>query len=65
MLLELLVQDDGTVTDVSVKQSSGYARLDRAAVDAVQRWRYTPAQQNGQPIEYRYLQPVTFSLRAH
>ncbi len=62
-MLELLVRVDGSVSDLKIKQSSGFARLDRAALDAVRRWRYTPAQQDGQPIEYRYLQPVTFGFR--
>jgi TonB family protein len=30
----------GTVTSVTVKQSTGHALLDRCAVEALRRWRY-------------------------
>lgn len=63
VLLELLVMPDGSVGDIRIKASSGHPRLDRSALEAVRRWRYTPAQQGGKPIEYRYLQPITFGLR--
>lgn len=63
VLLELLVLADGRVTDVKIKESSGYPRLDQSALDAVKRWRYKPAQRGGVAIEYRYQQPITFSLR--
>ncbi|MGB1062211.1 MAG: energy transducer TonB [Ketobacter sp.] len=32
-------------------------------MEAVRRWKYNPATRGGQPIDYRYLQPVTFSLK--
>ncbi len=64
VLLELWVGADGSVSEVSIKRSSGFVRLDRAAREAVRRWRYIPARQGNRPIEYRYLQPITFGLRA-
>jgi len=63
VLLELLVLADGSVTDVRVKKSSGHPRLDQSALNAVKRWRYTPATRAGVAIEYRYLQPIKFDLR--
>ena len=63
VLLELLVLADGSVTEVEIKESSGYPRLDKSALDAVKRWRYTPAKLGGVAIEYWYLQPITFGLR--
>jgi protein TonB len=63
VLLELLVLADGSVTDVRVKKSSGHPRLDQSAMNAVKRWRYTPATRGGVAIEYRYLQPIKFDLR--
>lgn len=62
VLLELLVLKNGRVEEVKVKESSGYPRLDKSAIDAVRRWKYNPATRGGEPIDYRYLQPVTFSL---
>ena len=63
VLLELMVRKDGTVNEVRIKESSGYPRLDKSAKEAVRRWKYNPATRGGEPIDYRYLQPVTFSLK--
>ena len=63
VVLELMVLKDGTVEEITIKESSGYPRLDKSAMEAVRRWKYNPATRGGQPIDYRYLQPVTFSLK--
>lgn len=63
VILNLLVRADGSVEQVTVKTSSGYSRLDKAAVKAVKRWRYLPASQGGQVIDFWYEQPIVFSLR--
>lgn len=63
VILNLLVRADGSVDEVKVKTSSGYARLDEAAVKAVRRWRYLAASQGGRSIDFWYEQPVVFSLR--
>ncbi|GAB2918641.1 energy transducer TonB [Rheinheimera gaetbuli] len=62
VVLELTVLASGKVADVTVQQSSGYPRLDKAALLAVQRWRYQPAQRGAEAIDYRYRQRVEFSL---
>ena len=63
VILELLILPDGSVNEIHVRKSSGYRRLDQAALKAVSRWRYRPATKAGVAIAYRYLQPVRFSLR--
>ena len=63
VVLELLVRADGTVGEVRVKESSGYQRLDQAALKAVRNWRYVPARQGGEVIDFWYQQPLLFSLR--
>ncbi|RLU02445.1 MAG: energy transducer TonB [Ketobacter sp.] len=63
VILELLVLKDGSVENVTIKESSGFPRLDKSAMEAVRRWKYNPAKRGGQAIDYRYLQPVTFSLQ--
>lgn len=63
VILDVLILVDGRVGDIRIKQSSGFKRLDRSAIKAVKRWRYTPAQQRGKAIEYWYQQPIAFSLR--
>lgn len=62
VVLQLTVLASGKVADVTVQQSSGYPRLDQAALSAVQHWRYQPAQRAGEAIDYRYRQRVEFSL---
>lgn len=62
VVLELTVLVNGTVADVIVLQSSGYPRLDQAALSAVQHWRYRAARRGETAIDYRYRQRVAFSL---
>lgn len=62
VVLELTVLVNGTVADVIVLQSSGYPRLDQAALSAVQHWRYQAARRGETAIDYRYRQRVAFSL---
>lgn len=61
--LEILVKANGTVGEVKIKESSGYKRLDKAAVNAIKRWRFVPASQAGTPIDYWYEIPFEFGLR--
>lgn len=62
VMLEVFILANGTVGEVRLKTSSGYSRLDEAAIDAVKRWRYTPAMRGNTPIDYWYTQPVKFVL---
>lgn len=63
VVLSLHVLADGSLGQLLVKQSSGYRRLDEAAIAAVRTWRFIPAMQGGTPVAAWYLQPVSFSLR--
>lgn len=51
---------DGRPRDVEVAGSSGYRRLDRAATDAVRRWRFHPAMSGGQAVEASVNVPIEF-----
>jgi len=62
-LLGVLVGADGRVADVVVKQSAGDPDLDRAATDAVRRWRFEPARRGGEAVAMWVEQPVAFQLR--
>lgn len=42
---------NGAVTEADVVQTSGYPRLDEAARSALAQWHFTPAMQNGRPVE--------------
>ena len=52
----------GAPRSVSVERSSGFSRLDLAAVAAVQRARFKPYTENGQPVEGWALIPIDFEL---
>lgn len=52
---------DGVPTAVSVVSGSGSRDLDRAALDAVRRWRFRPAQQNGRPTVGTVVVPIAFA----
>jgi len=48
--LEFTVRADGSVTDVNVLKAQPKGVFDKAAVDAVSKWRYRPIERNGLPI---------------
>jgi protein TonB len=54
---------DGRPDQVSVASSSGSRRLDRAATDAVRRWRFTPAMRQGEAVAGTVVVPITFDAR--
>jgi len=62
VLLKVLVGTDGRAARLEIEDSSGFDRLDEAALKTVGKWRFVPASQAGQPREAWVLVPVTFSL---
>ncbi|HEY2446811.1 MAG TPA: TonB family protein [Rhizomicrobium sp.] len=63
VLLDFLINEDGSIADVKVAKSSGYARLDGAAVDASrQRWRFDPVRVGGRPVSCRATVGVNWIL---
>ncbi len=62
--VHLLVYLDarGQVRQVQLKNSCGYARLDAAAVQAVQQWKFIPAKQGDSPVAATTIVPITFRL---
>ena len=61
--LRVLVARDGATARVSVERSSGYAHLDRSALEAVREWRFVPAREQGEPVEVWMLVPIAFRLQ--
>jgi protein TonB len=49
--LEFLVRADGTVSDVTVLKAEPAGVFDRAAVNAVQQWRYRPFERDGVAVD--------------
>jgi TonB family protein len=50
-MLAFKVTTGGTVTDITVEQSSGDRILDYAAMTCAAGWLYTPAMKDGRPVE--------------
>jgi protein TonB len=61
-LLRIHIEVDGRVSDVTVERSAGYQGLDRAAADAVRRWRFEPALDSAGPVSMWALVPVEFRI---
>ena len=61
VMVRVEIGPDGVPGAVSVANSSGSRLLDRAAVDAVRRWRFRPAQANGRPTVGSVLVPISFT----
>lgn len=62
--VELLVQVsvDGAPLAVNLKTSSGWPRLDQAALAAVRHWRFAPARIGDKAVVASVLVPLSFSL---
>lgn len=60
--LLLTLGTDGSVEAISVSRSSGFERLDDAALSAVRRWRWEPTVQAGAPVRVRGIVAIPFVL---
>ena len=60
--VEVQVQADGTPSKVSLKRSSGYSRLDEAALEAIKRWKFNPARRGGEAVAGAVIVPMPFVL---
>lgn len=63
VLVRVLVDQEGQPRTVAVDASSGYSRLDNAAMQTVRRWRFIPAKRGERPVSEWVVVPVMFSLR--
>ena len=61
VLLRVHVDPQGVPYSIDLVQSSRSRALDRAANQAVQRWRFHPATRGGQPVAGEVQVPITFS----
>ena len=64
VLVRVAVAASGEVTSTGLETTSGHQVLDRAALDAVRRWRFVPARQGSRPLPGEVLVPVRFRLAA-
>lgn len=62
VILEVAVDKQGRAREVRVTRSSGHARLDRAALEAVRNWRFVPARRGGAAVAGQIEVPIVFQL---
>ena len=59
--LEFTVDVDGKATDIKVVEPKGFG-FDEAAIEAVKRWRFTPAKKGNEAVPQRVKQKIRFNL---
>ena len=59
----VLVDEKGHPTDVQVLKSTGFPRLDQAAMEAIRKWAFKPAVQNSQAVQSWTRVQVAFQLK--
>jgi TonB family protein len=62
VLLRVLVDDHGRSKQVEINNSSGSEALDRAAAEAIKRWRFIPARYGDKAVETWIRIPIDFRL---
>ena len=60
VLVHVLIEKDGGARQGEIKQSSGFERLDQAALRAALTWHYVPGRRNGIAQDMWYDIPVDF-----
>ena len=61
--LQVLVLASGRAGEVKVARSSGFPKLDEAAINEVKRnWRFVPGKEDGKPVDMWHTFAVTFRL---
>ncbi len=63
VILSVYILSSGMVDKIRIKKSSGYPRLDNAALEAVKKWRYIPAKNGDTPVAIWHTQAIRFSLK--
>ena len=61
-MFRVLVNPSGRPESVEMLKSSGHPRLDQAALEAIRKWMFNPAKQNGQAVQSWTRVQVAFRL---
>jgi protein TonB len=62
VVLRVFINTEGRAEKSEIRTSSGYSRLDDAALATVQRWRYVPGKRAGVPEAMWFNVPIRFLL---
>jgi protein TonB len=64
IILRVLISPEGLPRDIQLQASSGFPRLDQAALQTVRRWRFAPAMRGEEPLAAWVLVPIRFNLES-
>ena len=62
VVVRVLIGVDGLPQKAELKQSSGFDRLDRVAMETVMKWRYVPGKRGGVAEAMWFNVPINFVL---
>ena len=62
VLVRVLIGADGNAQRAEIGKSSGFARLDQAALTTVLKWRYVPGKRAGVAEAMWFTVPIAFVL---
>ena len=62
LILEVLVNEDGSVKSTSIRESSGYEILDTVSKETVEKWTFIPAKKMGRAVKDNIQVPIKFVL---
>lgn len=60
--LRVVVDVNGRPREITLKKSSGFDRLDQQALQDMRSARFVPQTENGQPIEWEVVAPLSYEL---
>lgn len=63
VMISCVIDASGHVVGSTIKQSSGYSELDKAALSAVARWKFKPAVKDGRSIKSTCSVPFNFEVK--
>lgn len=63
VLVNCSVDETGKVVSTSIKKSSGNTELDKAAINAVTKWKFKPAQKAGRNMRATCVVPFNFEVK--
>lgn len=64
VILRVFVEANGQPSQIEIRTSSGYGRLDKAALAAVSQWKFAPARLGNDSVGAWVLVPIVFSLQS-
>ena len=62
IFINFIVNNDGSVKNVSIRESSGHLILDRVSKETIEKWIFTPAKIMGKTVVDNIQVPIRFVL---